>query len=187
MARTDEPVSCSACGRTPSPGAEFCGGCGSPLTSPCAGCGRPNPVANLFCESCGQPLKEPRSTPVTQAATPAERAGERRYLTVMFCDLVGSTALSAGLDPEDMRRVIRGYQERCLDVITAHDGSVAQYLGDGILAYFGYPAAHEDDAADAVRAALAIARAMEPLADELGVPHLAARVGLHTGLVVVGE
>src|SRR4029077_15679168 len=175
MARTDEPVSCSACGRTPSPGAEFCGGCGSPLLLLCAECARPNPVANLFCESCGKPLAEDQSSPVTNAATSAARVGERRYLTVMFCDLVGSTALAAGLGPEDMRRVIRGYQERCLDVITAHDGSVAQYLGDGILAYFGYPAAHEDDAADAVRAALAITRAMEPLAEELGVPHLAAR------------
>ena len=144
-------------------------------------------MANLFCESCGKPLGEDRSSPVTHAATSAARVGERRYLTVMFCDLVGSTALSAGLDPEDMRRVIRGYQERCLDVITAHDGSVAQYLGDGILAYFGYPAAHEDDAADAVRAALAITRSMAPLAAELGVQPLAARVGLHTGLVVVGE
>jgi class 3 adenylate cyclase len=144
-------------------------------------------VANLFCESCGQPLGEDRSNPVAHAATSAARAGERRYLTVMFCDLVGSTALSAGLDPEDMRRVIRGYQERCLEVITAHDGSVAQYLGDGILAYFGYPAAHEDDAADAVRAALAITRSMAPLAAELGVQQLEARVGLHTGLVVVGE
>lgn len=105
----------------------------------------------------------------------------------MFCDLVGSTALSAELDPEDMRRVIQGYQARCLEVITAHDGSVAQYLGDGILAYFGYPAAHEDDAADAVRAALGITRAMAPLAQELSVEHLAARVGLHTGLVVVGD
>ena len=117
----------------------------------------------------------------------SERAGERRYLTVMFCDLVGSTALSADLDPEDMRRVIQGYQARCLEVITAFDGTVAQYLGDGILAYFGYPAAHEDDAADAVRAALGICRAMAPLAEELGVEQLAARVGLHTGLVVVGE
>ncbi len=197
MAGREDPAPCSGCGRIANPGAEFCGGCGSPLPRRCAECGHANPADNLFCEGCGQRLTRAASGPPAPAvvATPppvapvavAERAGERRYLTVMFCDLVGSTALSASLDPEDMRRVIQAYQARCLEVITAYDGSVAQYLGDGILAYFGYPAAHEDDAADAVRAALAVTRAMAPLAEELGVGHLAARVGLHTGLVVVGE
>jgi class 3 adenylate cyclase len=184
-----DPASCSVCGRAASPGAGFCGGCGSPLPSLCPHCGRPNPVDNRFCESCGHQLASAAaaSAPVTPSAVGPDRSGERRYLTVMFCDLVGSTALSAGLDPEDMRQVIRAYQARCLEVVTAYDGSVAQYLGDGVLAYFGYPAAHEDDAADAVRAALAITRAMAPLAAELGLEHLSARVGLHTGLVVVGE
>src|SRR4029077_14864681 len=111
MARRDEPGACSACGRTPSPGAEFCGGCGSPLLLLCPECARPNTVANLFCESCGKPLAEDHSSPRTNAAPSAARVSERRYLTVMFCDRVGSPALSAGLDPEYMRRVIRGYQE----------------------------------------------------------------------------
>src|SRR5215218_8783878 len=75
------------------------------------------------------------AVPAAESRRPGE--AERRYLTVMFCDLVGSTALAARLDPEDMRRVVQGYQARCLEVITAHDGSVAQFLGDGILAYFG--------------------------------------------------
>ena len=105
----------------------------------------------------------------------------------MFCDLVGSTALSASLDPEDMRHLLRRYQERCGETISAHGGSVVQYLGDGILAYFGYPAAQEDAAVDAVRAGLGVVRAMAPLGDELGRDGLAARVGLHTGLVVVGQ
>jgi class 3 adenylate cyclase/tetratricopeptide (TPR) repeat protein len=182
-----DPPSCSVCGRIPSQGAEFCGGCGSPLPRRCTSCGHANPAGNLFCESCGQRLAQAPGATATLTTRESARGGERRYLTVMFCDLVGSTALSAVLDPEDMRRLIQGYQARCLEVITAYDGSVAQFLGDGILAYFGYPAAHEDDAADAVRAALGITRAMAPLADELGVEHLAARVGLHTGLVVVGE
>ena len=182
-----DPPSCSVCGRIPSQGAEYCGGCGSPLPRRCTSCGHTNPADNLFCESCGQRLAQAAGASAALTSEGSERAGERRYLTVMFCDLVGSTALSADLDPEDMRRVIQGYQARCLEVITAYDGSVAQYLGDGILAYFGYPAAHEDDAADAVRAALGIYRAMAPLAEELGVEQLAARVGLHTGLVVVGE
>jgi class 3 adenylate cyclase len=120
-------------------------------------------------------------------ADDGDAEGQRRYLTVMFCDLVGSTALSTQLDPEDMRQVIRTYQARCLDLVSAHDGSVAQYLGDGILAYFGYPAAHEDDAVQAVRAALAITSAMSDMAHDLGLDQLAARVGLQTGLVVIGD
>ena len=151
-----DPPSCSVCGRIPSQGAEYCGGCGSPLPRRCTSCGHTNPADNLFCESCGQRLAQAAGASAALTSGGSERAGERRYLTVMFCDLVGSTALSANLDPEDMRRVIQGYQARCLEVITAFDGTVAQYLGDGILAYFGYPAAHEDDAADAVRAALGI-------------------------------
>ncbi|HWC75616.1 MAG TPA: adenylate/guanylate cyclase domain-containing protein, partial [Gemmatimonadales bacterium] len=77
-----------------------------------------------------------------------------RQLTVMFCDLVGSTALASKLDPEDMREIVRSYQRCCADVIARYEGFVAQYLGDGIMAYFGYPQAHEDDAERAVRAGL---------------------------------
>ena len=78
-------------------------------------------------------------------------AAERRQLTVMFCDLVGSTALSARLDPEDWREVVQAYQQTCSEVIHRHEGFIAQYLGDGLLVYFGYPTAHEDDARRAVR------------------------------------
>ena len=96
----------------------------------------------------------------TKAATPAATASstdaaERRQLTVMFCDLVGSTALSARLDPEDMRRVIRTYQDASSGVVARYDGFVAKFMGDGILAYFGFPCAHEDDPGWAVRAGLA--------------------------------
>ena len=86
--------------------------------------------------------------------------GERRQLTVMFCDLVDSTALSAQLDPEELREVVRAYQETCTEVIRRYDGHVAQHLGDGLLVYFGYPMAHEDDAARAVRAGLEIIQAL---------------------------
>jgi class 3 adenylate cyclase len=88
---------------------------------------------------------------------------ERRQLTVMFCDLVGSTNLSARLDPEDLREVVRLYQKTAADVIQDFDGHIAQYLGDGLLVYFGYPQAHEDDAHRAVRAALGIVEAMGTL------------------------
>ncbi len=115
---------------------------------------------------------------------------ERRQLTVMFCDLVDSTALSGQLDPEDLREVVRAYQEAAAAVIQHFDGHIAQYLGDGLLVYFGYPQAHEDDTRRAVRTGLGIVEALGALnarlAQHPGV-QLAVRIGIHTGLVVVGE
>jgi class 3 adenylate cyclase len=90
-----------------------------------------------------------------------DSSAERRQLTVMFCDLVGSTALSVQLDPEELRAVVRAYQETCTTVIRRYDGHIAQHLGDGLLVYFGYPLAHEDDAARAVRAGLEIIQALQ--------------------------
>src|SRR6266540_4642963 len=105
---------------------------------------------------------------------------ERRHLTVMFCDLVGSTALSARLDPEDMWEVIRAYRAACVRVIATYDGSLARFVGDGILAYFGYPRAHEDDAERAVRAGLDIIVALARLKTRAAEP-LAVRIGIATG------
>jgi len=123
-------------------------------------------------------------------AAPQSPDAERRQLTVLFCDLVGSTALSRQLAPEDYRAAVRAYQTACATVIERCDGHIAQYLGDGLLVYFGYPLAHEDDAQRAVRASLAMVEAMGALTTHLeqqqGV-RLAVRVGMHTGLVVVGE
>jgi class 3 adenylate cyclase/tetratricopeptide (TPR) repeat protein len=132
--------------------------------------------------------------PTTRAATPqvsAESAeAERRHLTVMFCDIVGSTDLSQRLDAEDLRDVVRAYQESASQVIERYAGHIAQYLGDGLLVYFGYPQAHEEDAERAVRAGREILTALETLNETLERSHgirLAARVGIHTGSVVVGE
>src|SRR5713101_7523181 len=111
---------------------------------------------------------------------------ERRQLTVMFADLVGSTALSTRLDPEDLRKIIGAYQRRCAEVIAKSGGFVARYLGDGILAYFGYPQAHEEDAERAVRAGLELIEAVAKLDDGAGTA-LRVRVGIATGLVVVGD
>ncbi len=111
---------------------------------------------------------------------------ERRQLTVMFVDLVGSTALSARLDPEDMRDVIRAYQDTVAGAIARFEGHVARFMGDGVLAYFGWPRAHEDEAERAVRAGLAITEAVAALPSPERKP-LAARVGIATGLVVVGD
>jgi class 3 adenylate cyclase len=108
----------------------------------------------------------------------------------MFCDLVESTALSAKLDPEDLREVVRAYEEASSEVIGRYDGHIAQYLGDGLLVYFGFPRAHEDDAQRAVRSGLEIVEAVEALNKRLEQDksiQVAVRVGVHTGLVVVGE
>jgi class 3 adenylate cyclase/predicted ATPase len=114
---------------------------------------------------------------------------ERRQLTVMFCDLVGSTQLSQKLDPEDMREVNRAYQDACKSAIERFDGYVARYMGDGVLAYFGYPQAHEDDAERAIHAALAIVESVTSLRPSDGNPQvaLAVRSGIATGPVVVGD
>jgi class 3 adenylate cyclase/predicted ATPase len=115
-----------------------------------------------------------------------EMTVSRRQLTVMFCDLIGSTALSARLDPEDMREIVGAYHRRCADLINQAGGFVAKYMGDGVLAYFGYPLAHEHDAEQAVRAGLAVVDAVPKLKTEAGIP-LQVRVGIATGLVVVGD
>ena len=111
---------------------------------------------------------------------------ERRQLTVMFCDLVGSTALSAQYDPEDLSDIVRTYQDACAGIISRYEGHIARYMGDGMLVYFGYPQAHEDDAERALRTGLEIIERVGQLKprDDLT---LQTRVGVATGLVVVGE
>jgi class 3 adenylate cyclase len=179
---------CSRCSHEAPAGAEFCPECGTKLAAACARCGTPSAAGQKFCTKCGASLTAAGESEREPVRSPA--AAERRQLTVMFCDLVGSTAVSSVLDPEEMRELIRAYQDTCAAVIARFEGHVAQYLGDGLLVYFGYPQAHEDDPRRAVRAALEIVEAIErsqvrprPDVDE----RLAVRVGIHTGLVVVGE
>jgi class 3 adenylate cyclase len=125
------------------------------------------------------------SAPVATEPTRRDEA-ERRQLTVMFCDLVGSTSLSARLDPEDLRSTTTAYHRCCAELVERSDGFVAKYMGDGVLAYFGYPKAHEHDAEHAVRAGLNLVEAVPKLATHAGSP-LQVRVGIATGLVVVGD
>ena len=131
----------------------------------------------------------PSTTEALPPGTQHEPEAERRQLTVMFCDLADSTRLAGQLDPEDLREVVLAYQATCVEVIQRFDGHVAQYLGDGLLVYFGYPQAHEDDAQRAVRVGLGILDAMGTLNTRLerakGI-RLAVRIGIHTGPVVVG-
>jgi class 3 adenylate cyclase/predicted ATPase len=138
-----------------------------------------NAIAKLAPTSITEGISEvPASPPPSQA--------ERRQLTVMFCDLVGSTALSTRFDPEELREEIRAYQKAVSSVVARYDGFVAKYMGDGVLAYFGYPRAHEDDAERAVRAGLEIEAAVTRL-ETRGTERLAVRIGIATGLVVVGD
>src|SRR5208337_3230038 len=121
---------------------------------------------------------------VAPVAPQPHDAAERRQVTVMFSDLVGSTALSARMDPEDLREVISAYQKCVADTVRRFGGFVAKYMGDGVLVYFGYPQAHEDDAERAVRAGLELIAAVTALKSPVS---LQTRVGIATGLVVVGD
>ena len=126
-----------------------------------------------------------RSDPGAAVETgPVSPTAERRQLTVMFCDLIGSTALSTRLDPEDLREILGAYHRAVAEVVGHFDGMVAKYMGDGVLAYFGYPIAHEDDPERAVRAGLGVVEAVRRLET---IEVLQVRVGLATGLVVVGD
>ena len=133
----------------------FCAQCGALLPSLCPTCGFENEPTARFCGGCGKSLGEVAAPAATIVpAPPRIDSAERRQLTVMFCDLVGSTALSARLDPEDLREVIAAYHRAVAEVVAAFDGFISRYMGDGVLIYFGYPQAHEDDAERAVRAGL---------------------------------
>ena len=129
------------------------------------------------------PQAQPPARPAVQPTAPE---GERRQLTVMFCDLVGSTALSEQLDPEDLQTVVRTYQEVSAQVIERYEGYIAQYLGDGLLVYFGYPTAHEDNASRSIHAGLEILTALHQARSRFPQP-VQVRIGIHTGPVVVGQ
>ena len=149
----------------------------------CSGCGQALDVSARFCPNCGT------ARPSSAAEAPALGAGERRRLTILFCDLVGSTALSEQLDPEELGELVLAYQEMGRAVVMRFGGHIAQYLGDGLLAYFGYPSAHEDDAERAVLAGLAILDGLDALnaTAPAGRERLEARVGIHAGPAIVGE
>ena len=129
------------------------------------------------------PSSDLKAAPAAPSAAPEDRA-ERRQVTVMFSDLVGSTALSARLDPEDLREVLSAYQTCVAETVQRFGGFVAKYMGDGVLVYFGYPQAHEDDAERAVRAGLELVAAVSDLKTHVS---LQTRIGIATGLVVVGD
>ena len=195
---SDMAVRCPQC-QTSTPATRlFCTTCGQALAWACPQCGARNDPTARFCGGCGHAVTAPTAPdrasgpavpPLPTASVPPLAEAERRQLTVLFCDLVDSTRLARKLDPEDWRNVVQAYQETCATVIQRFGGYIAQYLGDGLLVYFGYPQAHEDAAERAVRTGLGLVEAMGPLNTTLARDHgvrLALRVGIHTGLVVVG-
>jgi class 3 adenylate cyclase len=198
---------CLSCDSENPDGTKFCGDCGTPIPAGCPQCGFTNLPATKFCRACGMALEGGAQRPAAkrrkdQAATRARKAprrvasspvtlsrptppeAERRQLTVQFIDLVGSTTLSQQLDPEDYHARVVAYQTACQQVIARYEGHIAQYLGDGLLVYFGYPTAHEEDAVRAVRSGLEIVTAVSQLTY---TPPLQVRIGIHTGPVMVGE
>ena len=193
---------CPSCGFENPPRNRFCGQCAAALPVTCSRCGFENPTGFQFCGQCASPLSAPApasdiADKATEAAKVDKSAGpatapeaERRQVTVMFCDMVGSTALSERLDPEELRDVMRAYQDACAAEIAKFEGHIAQTLGDGLMVYFGYPRAHEDDAQRAARAGLGILQAISGLNARLETEKsvsVAVRIGVHTGLVVAGE
>lgn len=183
---------CTSCHGVIRSGQSFCESCGLPIPRWCPTCHAQVTKDARFCGECGTPLGAELTSltaePRPRGPRPAD-AAERRQLTVLFADIVGATAMSGRLDPETLRDVLRAYQIVCSESIDRYGGRVQQYLGDGVLAYFGYPTAHDNDAERAVLAGLALVSGVQELdramkaRGELGIE---ARVGVHTGLVVVG-
>lgn len=182
-------MKCVSCGNELPAESPFCNQCGAPQTIACKSCGNSNPPGSRFCAKCGSKLADSAATsaadPPPVPVLPVTRSAERRHVNVMFCDLVGSTALSGRLDPEDLSDVISAYQKCVATVVQRFDGFIAKYMGDGVLIYFGYPEAHEDDGERAVRSALNLVDSVGHLDTLAGTLQL--RIGIATGLVVVGD
>jgi class 3 adenylate cyclase/tetratricopeptide (TPR) repeat protein len=189
---------CVQCQHESPAGVKFCGECGAPLGSRCRACGTTNPPSNKFCQDCGAALAE-RASASPEAYTPEHLAtkiltsrstldDERKQVTVMFADLKGSMELLANRDPEEARKLLDPILERMMDAVHRYEGTVNQVMGDGIMALFGAPIAHEDHALRAGYAALKMQESIRAYADELAQRHGAVveiRVGLNSGEVVV--
>ena len=180
-----EPTICPACGATNPADAKFCGACGVVLVAPCPRCGHRNPAGGTFCLECGAALASPA---VIREGAPDVK-GERKQITVLFADVAGFTSISEKLDPEETRSMMQRAFDVMLGEVHRYEGTVSQFLGDGMLALFGAPIAHEDHAQRAIRAGLDMQRALADYRAELasrGIEFL-IRVGLNSGPVVFGQ
>ena len=208
-------MKCTSCGFNNDADAEFCENCGAALARACANCGSPLKPGARFCKKCGTPVTRaaissqagretederrdrlatlrraaPQALQDKIRATSAQIEGERKPVTILFTDIVGSTSLAEKFDPEEWKEIVNGAHQRVSDAVYRYEGTLAQLLGDGVLAFFGAPITHEDDPVRAVRAALDIQRAIHDYAGELKgyVESFQVRVGVNTGTVVIGS
>src|SRR5438552_98008 len=185
-------MQCPRCQHENPTNAKFCLECGTPVARRCPVCSADAPSTAKFCPECGAEVRGAgvREQVSLSNSPPPDSQGERRQLTVLFCDLVGSTPLSQQLDAEEVRYVVAQYQKAARAAVERWGGHVAKELGDGLLVYFGWPDAREDDPERAIRAGLAILDAMEPVNAQLSAgdgTRLAVRVGMHTGPVVIAD
>ncbi|MCP5200684.1 MAG: AAA family ATPase [Gammaproteobacteria bacterium] len=202
-------MNCAQCGRENPPENAFCGGCGAALERVCTACARSNPPDHRFCGGCGAPLQAPGAAQSAPAVVPriprdytpkhlAEKIlqsktaleGERKQVTVLFCDIQGSMQLAQELDPEHWHHLLERYFEILTAAVHRYEGTVNQYTGDGIMALFGAPIAHEDHAQRACYAALQARDALREFGDRLRLSeglNFSFRIGLNSGEVVVGK
>jgi len=185
------PESCSACGAPNPAGSRFCGSCGASLakSTPCPGCGTENPAGQAFCNACGTALTEVAPAKPRQETPAAELDGERKQVTVLFADVMGSMDMSEQVDPDEWRQIMQRFFGLLSDGVHRFEGTVDKFTGDGIMALFGAPIAHEDHAARACFAALHIEELVAGYATELrrgrGL-NFSVRVGINSGEVVAG-
>ena len=178
-------MTCPRCGAQVAPDKRFCGDCGTALPWLCRSCSSENPADKRFCSDCGAARGE--RSPAPQGGGGVQLP-ERRLVSVMFVDLVGSTSLGLRLDPEDLRETTSAFHAHVTSLIACFEGFIARHMGDGVLVYFGYPHAHEADAERAIRAGLTIIEAVPRLNTVAGPPGtLRVRVGIASGLVIVGD
>jgi class 3 adenylate cyclase/tetratricopeptide (TPR) repeat protein len=176
---------CSECATVNVDTAKFCVECGTPVAIPaCPNCGTPA-TGGRFCAECGTPLAAVADTQTAKPAAPAPPVAERRLASVLFGDLVGFTPLSESRDPEEVRELLSRYFEASRTVVQRYGGTIEKFIGDAVMAVWGVPTSHEDDAERSVRAGLDLVDRVAGLAEEVGIPGLALRVGVVTGEVAV--
>ncbi|HEX3409181.1 MAG TPA: adenylate/guanylate cyclase domain-containing protein, partial [Candidatus Binataceae bacterium] len=180
---------CRNCGKPNLSDKRFCVECGKRLELPCDACGAPVGSGEKFCGNCGvQVIAADASRREGESAPALQTDGERRHLSVLFADLVGSTQMATRLDPEEYHDIIQAYHRTVARVVARFDGYVAQYQGDGIVAYFGWPLAHGDDAERSIRAGLEIIEAVSGINRRLpAASAIAVRAGIDTGPVMVSH
>src|SRR5713101_7618190 len=179
-------AACASCGAENPAGKKFCSECGTALAIACPSCGAALTGTEKFCGECGSPLAPGHSSLVAAPAVVVNApVAERRFVTVLFADLVGFTAASESRDAEDTRELLSSYFETCRRLIELYRGTVEKFIGDAVMAVWGAPVATEDDAERAVRAALELVAAVQALGEQVGVPELRARAGVLTGEAAV--